>query len=235
MVPTEPPSTPWQFPPIDLADEHGFVALGADSEPGTILAAYRLGIFPMPIEAEGELGWWSPDPRGVLHLRDFHISRSLRRSMGRFEFRVDTAFDDVVAGCANTNRPHGWIDQRIRAAYRELHDLGWAHSIETWFNGELVGGLYGLAIGGLFAAESKFRRVTDASKAAVAALVAGLSDEHGDRRLVDVQWRTDHLATLGVSEITRADYIRRLPSLLAVPPSALFSGERFTIPIAPHA
>ncbi len=234
-MPIEPPSTPWQFPPVDIADRHGLVAIGADSEPGTILAAYRLGIFPMPVEPEGQLGWWSPDPRGVLRLADFHISRSLQRSIGKFEFRVDTAFDDVVAGCADPGRPHGWIDQRIRAAYRELHDMGWAHSVETWLDGELVGGLYGLAIGGLFAAESKFRYVTDASKAAVAALVAGLSDEHARDRIIDVQWRTDHLATLGVSEIARIDYIRQLPSVLDVAPSALFSGESSTIPIPPRA
>ncbi len=234
-MPIEPSSTPWQFPPVDIADRHGLVAIGADSEPGTILAAYRRGIFPMPVEAEGSLGWWSPNPRGVLRLTDFHASRSLRRSISRFEFRVDTAFDEVVDGCADPDRPHGWIDDRIRRAYRELFDLGWAHSIETWLDDRLVGGLYGLALGGLFAAESKYHRVTDASKAAVAALVAGLDDEHAEHRLIDVQWRTDHLATLGVTEIDRADYLTRLPSVLRIPPSALFSGESSTIPIPPWA
>ena len=234
-MPIEPPSTPWQFPPVDIADRHGLVAIGADGEPGTIVAAYRRGIFPMPIEPQGDLGWWSPDPRGVLRLDDFHMSRSLRRSVGRFEFQVDTAFDEVVAGCADPGRPHGWIDNRVQDAYRVLFDLGWAHSIETWLDGELVGGLYGLAFGGLFAAESKFHRVTDASKGAVAALVVGLRDEHADQRLIDVQWRTDHLATLGVTEIPRAEYIASLPSVLAVPPSALFSGGSSTIPIPPRA
>ena len=234
-MPIEPPSTPWEFPPVDIADRHGLVAIGADSAPGTIVAAYRRGMFPMPVEPEGELGWWSPNPRGVLRLADFHASRSLRRSIARFEFRVDTAFDEVVAGCADPDRPHGWIDSRVRHAYGELFEMGWAHSIETWLEGELVGGLYGLAFGGLFAAESKFRRVTDASKAAVAALVGGLNDEFAERRLIDVQWCTDHLATLGVTEIARSEYIAGLPSVLDVPPSALFSGKSSTIPIPPRA
>lgn len=226
-MPIEPPLSRWQFP-IDLpVDESGLVGVGADEEPGTLLAAYRAALFPMPIEAEGELGWWSPDPRGVLELDAIHISRSLRRSMRRFEFRVDTAFDEVVDGCADPARPHGWIDDRIRRAYRTLHELGWAHSIETWCDGELVGGLYGLGIGGLFAAESKFHRATDASKAAVVALATGLVDEHP--RLIDVQWRTDHLATLGVTEMSRAEYIDRLRSVLISPDAAVFTDKSHTI------
>lgn len=226
-MPIEPPASRWQFP-IDVeVDESGLVGVGADEEPGTLLAAYRAGLFPMPIEAEGPLGWWSPDPRGVLELDAIHVSRSLRRSMRRFEFRVDTAFDEVVAGCADPARPHGWIDDRIRRAYRRLHDLGWAHSIETWCDGELVGGLYGLGIGGLFAAESKFHRVTDASKAAVVALATGIADEHP--RLIDVQWWTDHLATLGVTEIRRADYVERLRSVLLSPDAPVFADKSRTI------
>ncbi|MEM8747606.1 MAG: leucyl/phenylalanyl-tRNA--protein transferase [Actinomycetota bacterium] len=229
-MPIEPPLSRWDFPTngdVDI-DESGLVGVGADDEPGTILAAYRSALFPMPIEDGGPLGWWSPDPRGVLELDAVHVSRSLRRSMRRFEFRVDTAFDDVVAGCADPTRPHGWIDGRIRRAYRRLHDLGWAHSVETWCEGELVGGLYGLGIGGLFAAESKFHRVTDASKAAVVALAAGLADDHP--RLIDVQWRTDHLATLGVAEIRRSNYLERLRTVLRSPDSALFADKTRTIP-----
>ncbi len=226
-MPIEPPASPWRFP-IDLeADEHGLVGIGADAEPGTILSAYRSGVFPMPVEAGGEFAWWSPDPRGVLELDDLHVSRSLQRSIRRFEFRVDTAFDEVVAGCADPSRPHGWIDDRIRVAYRRLHDLGWAHSIETWLDGQLVGGLYGLGIGGLFAAESKFHRVTDASKAAVVALVHGLDD--GRPRLIDVQWRTDHLATLGVTAIESTTYRRRLPTILETPDAPLFRDRIGTI------
>lgn len=230
-MPIEPPPTPWVFPVDADVDESGLAAIGADLEPGTILAGYRLGFFPMPIEAGGPIGWWSPTRRGVLDLDDLHVSRSLRRSIRRFEFRVDTAFEQVVAGCADPARPFGWIDDRIRAAYVRLHELGWAHSIETWRDGELVGGLYGLAIGGLFAAESKFHRVSDASKAAVVALVDGLADQH--RRVIDVQWRTDHLATLGVTEITRPAYLDRLREVLVTPQSSLFGSSTPTISPTP--
>ena len=147
--------------------------------------------------------------------------------MRHFEFRVDSAFDDVVAGCAEPNRPHGWIDDRIQRAYRRLHELGWAHSVETWCDEELVGGLYGLGIGGLFAAESKFHRRTDASKAAVVALATGLVDDHP--RLIDVQWRTDHLASLGVTEISRSRYLERLHTVLPSPDPRLFADTPHTI------
>ncbi len=221
-MPIEPPPNQWAFPPVDAADPSGLVGVGGDCEPGTLLAAYRSGLFPMPLESGGPFGWWSPDPRGVLELDRLHVSRSLARSMRRFEVRVDSAFDQVMAGCADPSRPHGWIDGRITAAYRRLHELGWCHSVEIWLDGELVGGLYGIAVGGLFAAESKFHRVTDASKAAVVALVEGLAD--GEDRLVDVQWSTPHLASLGVTEISRAEYLARLPRVLASPPSVMFDG-----------
>ena len=226
-MPIEPPASRWDLSVDMLPDEHGFVGAGADDEPGTLLAAYRSALFPMPLEGGGVLGWWSPDPRGVLELDNLHVSRSLRRSMRRFEFRVDSAFDEVVAGCAEPTRPHGWIDDRIQRAYRRLHELGWAHSVETWCDGELVGGLYGLGIGGLFAAESKFHRRTDASKAAVVALATGLVDGHP--RLIDVQWRTDHLATLGVTEIPRARYLERLRAVLPSPEPRMFSDTSRTI------
>lgn len=219
--------TPWVFPADVSVDESGLVAIGADLEPGTVLAAYRRGFFPMPVEAGGPFGWWSPDPRGVLEPERMHVSRSLRRSMRRFEFRVDSAFDDVLDGCADPSRPFGWIDERIRSAYRRLHALGWAHSVETWCDGALVGGLYGLAVGGLFAAESKFHTATDASKAAVAALAAGLVDGHP--RLIDVQWRTDHLAALGVVEVSRHEYLVRLADVLGSPDATLFDPEPPTI------
>ena len=226
-MPIEPPASRWDLSIDMLPDEHGFVGAGADDEPGTLLAAYRSALFPMPLEGGDVLGWWSPDPRGVLELDNLHVSRSLRRSMRHFEFRVDSAFDEVVAGCAEPTRPHGWIDDRIQRAYRRLHELGWAHSVETWCDGELVGGLYGLGIGGLFAAESKFHRRTDASKAAVVALATGLVDDHP--RLIDVQWRTDHLATLGVTEIPRARYLERLRAVLPSPEPRMFSDTSRTI------
>ena len=155
-------------------------------------------------------------------LDDLRLSRSLRRALPRFELRIDTAFADVVRGCADPHRDGAWITPAVAVAYQRLHDLGWAHSVEAWQDDELVGGLYGLAIGGLFAGESMFHRTRDASKVALAGLVEllrGAGDP--DRRLLDVQWRTDHLATLGVREVSRAEYLRRLEAALPLPlPSA---------------
>jgi leucyl/phenylalanyl-tRNA--protein transferase len=169
------------------------------------------------------LGWWSPDPRGILPLDGLHVSRSLRRSRRRYDVRVDTAFDRVLAGCAAPHREGRWITPSIARAYRELHRLGWAHSVESWVDGELAGGLYGVAIGGLFAGESMYSARRDASKAALAGLVDLLTAAGDpDARLLDVQWRTDHLATLGVIEVPRADYLERLEAALQLPgPSGL--------------
>ena len=135
-------------------------------------------------------------------------------SAAAFEIRVDTAFDAVVTACADSRRPGRWITPRIAEAYRRLHDLGWAHSVECWRDGRLVGGLYGVAVGGLFAGESMFHRETDASKAALVALVGMLAEDGDRRRLLDVQWRTDHLASLGVIEIPRDEYRARLAAAL---------------------
>jgi leucyl/phenylalanyl-tRNA---protein transferase len=224
-VPVEPPPSVWSFgDPAGVdreAEPDDLVALGADLEPGTLLAAYRRGLFPMPAGTPGDpVCWFCPVHRGVLPLDRLVVSRSLRRSCRDFEIRVDTAFAEVVDGCADPNRPSGWIDRDIRAAYQRLHELGWAHSVEAWRDGRLAGGLYGVAIGGLFAGESMFHRVRDASKVALVGLVDLLRDEHADDRLVDVQWWTPHLASLGVQEIPRAAYLRRLPTLLAVPDAA---------------
>jgi len=221
-VPVEPPPTPWHFPSVgDLArsGEEDLVALGADLAPGTLLAAYRRGMFPMP-GGEGELLWWSPDPRGVLPLDGLVVSRSLRRSCRDFEIRVDTAFCEVVDACADPARPQGWIDDDVAAAYAELHRLGWAHSVETWRDGVLAGGLYGVAIGGLFAGESMFHRARDASKVALVGLVNLLRD--GRPRLLDVQWRTDHLGSLGVVEMPRAAYLGALEPALELPLPTIF-------------
>jgi leucyl/phenylalanyl-tRNA--protein transferase len=205
----EPSPTAWELPPASTADENGVVGIGADLEPGTLLAAYRVGLFPMPLAPGGPLAWWSPDPRGILPLDGLVVSRSLRRSAARFEVRIDTAFADVIDACRDVRRTGGWIDDAIRDAYVELHRLGWAHSFETWSpDGELVGGLYGVAIGGLFAGESMFHRCTDASKVALVALVKHLRDGGGS--LLDVQWCTEHLARLGAVEIARSDYLDRL-------------------------
>jgi leucyl/phenylalanyl-tRNA--protein transferase len=221
---TEPP-TPWRFPDPREADGE-IVAVGADLEPGTLLLAYRHGLFPMPFRSH--VGWWSPDPRGVIPIDGLRVSRSLRRSMRRFEVRVDTAFGAVIDACADPHRPHGWIDDGINAAYRRLHDLGWAHSVEAWStdDGTLAGGLYGVAIGGLFAGESMFHRRTDASKVALAGLVELLaSDGQAGRRLLDVQWRTEHLASLGAVEMTRNDYLERLVSALQCALPAAFASN----------
>jgi leucyl/phenylalanyl-tRNA--protein transferase len=222
-VPVEPPPSAWGFPPAWTADEDGVVGVGADLEPGTLLAAYRQGLFPMPIGRRGPVAWWSPDPRAVLPLDGLRVSRSLRRSCRRFEIRVDTRFVEVVRACADPRRPHGWIDRRIEDAYRRLQDLGWAHSVEAWTaDGELAGGLYGVAIGGLFAGESMFHRRTDASKVALVALVERLRE--GGATLLDVQWRTPHLASLGVVEVPRARYLELLADAVARPLPPAFAG-----------
>jgi leucyl/phenylalanyl-tRNA--protein transferase len=161
------------------------------------------------------LAWWSPDPRGIVPLDGFHASRSLRGSRRRFEVRIDSAFAAVVHGCADPTRPHGWIDQSFVDAYTTLHELGWAHSVETWCDGELAGGLYGLRIGGLFAGESMFHRVTDASKVACWATVELLRLDGA--QLFDVQWTTPHLSTLGAVDVPRGEYLRRLARAVASP------------------
>jgi len=192
------------------------VGAGADLEPGTLLLAYRNGIFPMPLQRDDIMAWWSPDPRGVLPLDGLHVSHSLRKSLRQFEIRVDTAFRDVLDACADPARPGRWINDAIRHAYTRMHDLGWAHSVEAWsLDGELVGGLYGIAIGGLFAGESMFHREADASKAALVGLVEVLDDGHD--RLLDVQWSTPHLASLGAVEIERTVYLAHLERVLASP------------------
>ncbi len=216
----EPERTRWAFPPPEVADPLGLIGVGADLEPGTLLAAYRTGIFPMPRGRRGPMGWWSPDPRGVLPLDGVHVSRSLQRTRRRFGITVDTAFDAVVRGCADPRRPHGWITPRMRRAYRQMHDLGWAHSVEAWTaDGELAGGVFGLAVGGLFAGESMFQRETDASKAALVALCGLLAAGEGPpaARLFDVQWTTPHLCTLGAVNLPRADYLERLAVALRLP------------------
>lgn len=217
--PIEPPASVWSFGRPDSWDpDDDLVGAGADLEPGTVLAAYRQGIFPMPLGGRRDpMAWWSPVRRGVLPLDGLVVSRSLRRSVRDFEIRVDTAFDEVLTACADPRRPGAWIDRRIRTAYHRLHELGWVHSVEAWRDGRLEGGLYGVAVNGLFAGESMFHRSRDASKVALVGLVELLSDEHRDRRLVDVQWITPHLQSLGAIELPRAEYLSRLPELFTVP------------------
>ncbi len=220
MPPVEPPPCPWSFPPPEVADDAGVVGIGGDLAPGTLLAAYRAGLFPMHVDDGRLLAWWSPDPRGVLPLDGLRVSRSLRRSRRRFEIRVDTAFDEVVAACADPSRPHGWINDDIHDAYRTLHELGWAHSVEAWSleDGSLAGGLYGVAVGGLFAGESMFHLQPDASKVALVGLVeAMVEDDPAGARLLDVQWTTDHLRSLGAVDLPRPEYLRHLEAALELP------------------
>jgi leucyl/phenylalanyl-tRNA--protein transferase len=219
------------LPAARTADADGLVGIGADLEPGTLLAAYRAGLFPMPIgrliRRHAVLAWWSPDPRGVIPLDGLRVTRSMRQAAKRFEIRIDRAFSDVVAGCADPRRHGGWITAEIEEAYLRLHKLGWAHSVEAWTpDGRLAGGLYGVTIGGLFAGESMFHVPADwgrdASKAALMALVDRLASDGVTGRLLDVQWLTPHLAQLGAVEISREEYLRRLRGAMACPlPAAL--------------
>ena len=227
MEPVEPPATGWVFgDPAGYDPDDDLVAFGADLEPGTLLEAYRHGVFPMPVgRPRDPMAWWSPVNRGVLEPADLRVSRSLRRACRDVEIRIDTEFEAVVAACADPRRPGGWIDERITAAYTRLHRLGWAHSVEAWRDGRLVGGLYGLAIGGLFAGESMFHRERDASKAALVGLVDVMRREDGPR-LVDVQWSTPHLQSLGVHEIDRLAYVARLGEVTRAPTPRAFAPGR---------
>jgi leucyl/phenylalanyl-tRNA--protein transferase len=211
--PIEPSPSRYVMPSAATAPSHGCLAAGGDLEPGTILAAYRNGIFPWP-DPDGRLLWWSPDPRAILPLDEFHASRSLARlrRQGRYRVTRDRDCTGVIAGCAD--RAEGtWITPAMRRAYERLHQLGWVHSVEVWDEaGSLVGGVYGVAIGRFFAAESKFHRAPNASKIALAALVEWLADERFT--LLDVQLSTEHLRSLGVIEIPRVAYLRRLAAAI---------------------
>ncbi|MEC8659949.1 MAG: leucyl/phenylalanyl-tRNA--protein transferase [Verrucomicrobiota bacterium] len=175
--------------------------------PDFLLQAYRMGIFPMAME-QGEIGWFSPDPRGVIPLDTFHQTKSLKRvvSSGKFEIRINSSFSEVIDGCAE--REETWIDETVRESYITLSSGGYAHSVETWFKGELVGGLYGVSIGGAFFGESMFSRETNASKVALVALV-----EHLRKRkfiLLDTQWTTPHLRQFGAVDIPKNEYMKQL-------------------------
>lgn len=201
------------FPPASeaLAEPNGLLAAGGDLKPERLLAAYRRGIFPWYEEGQPIL-WWSPDPRAVLRPDGVKVSRSLRRSLikGGFELRIDSAFAKVVAACAEPRRYTNatWITRDMAAAYARLHQLGWAHSFETWLDGELVGGLYGVAIGRVFFGESMFARATDASKVALARLAEHLRARSFE--LIDCQVASAHVASLGATSIARAEFLALL-------------------------
>jgi leucyl/phenylalanyl-tRNA--protein transferase len=208
--------SPWVFDPAEWPPED-CVAAGADLQPGTLLEAYRRGAFPMP--HDGRLLWWSPTQRGVLVPSELRVSRSLARSRRRFAVTIDESFEEVIDACADPSRPGAWINSPIREAYVRMHQLGWAHSIETRdADGRLVGGLYGLSVGRLFAGESMFHRKTDASKVAL----MGLVEVVGDDGLIDTQWCTEHLASLGVTEWPRERYLQAIARLVDAEPPAIW-------------
>ena len=210
--PLEPPATRYALPdPITSEPGEELVALGADLEPGTLLAAYRTGLFPMPVDPNrrrSKIAWYSPDPRGVIPLDGLIVSKSLRSSCRRFDVRMDTDFRGVMERCADPQRQGRWIAPEFVDAYVRLAELGWAHSVETYLDDELVGGLYGVRVNGFFAGESMFHDVSDASKVALVHLVNHLNATGAV--LLDTQWATDHLASLGAIEVSRNDYVRLL-------------------------
>ncbi len=209
------------FPPANRASPEGLVVVGGRLSTDRLLDAYRHGIFPWPSGAYEPMLWWSPDPRAILPLEGVHASRRLQRRLrnGEFSIRCDTAFAEVIAACgAGPGREGGtWLTPAMIAAYTELHRLGHAHCVETWRDDVLIGGVYGVAIGGLFAAESMYFRARDASKAALVRLA-----EHLRLRgfqMLDVQQWTAHTGSMGVVEISRSDYLRRLEAIVDLPVS----------------
>ncbi len=209
-IPAPPP-----FPAAESATAEGLVAIGGKLTPALILDAYRRGIFPMA-ERDGALGWWSPHPRGIIPVsKDYHVARRLERTLGKFEVRFDSDWKGVLKGCA---RPEGtWISAEIEREYGKLFEKKQCHTVEAWQGGKLAGGLYGVSMGAAFMAESKFHHVRDASKVALVALVRRLAEK--GFTLLDVQYVTPHLASMGAVWVTRREYLRRLGD-------AVVAGER---------
>jgi leucyl/phenylalanyl-tRNA--protein transferase len=220
MFVLKPGSTDLRFPPVDLASPEGLLAIGGDLRAERLLEAYRHGIFPWYNPGQPIL-WWSPDPRAVLFPAKLRVSRSLGKTLRRkkFEVTLDTAFRDVMQHCAEprNDRPdHGtWITPEMIEAYCVLHERGLAHSVESWLDGKLVGGLYGVALGSAFFGESMFSRETDASKVAFVQLVRQL--ERWGFALVDCQLPSAHLSSLGAEEIRRREFLERLEQALQQP------------------
>jgi leucyl/phenylalanyl-tRNA--protein transferase len=203
------PLPPW-------AEQLGLVAVGGDLSPGRLLAAYRHGVFPWYGEGD-PIHWWAPDPRAIFELDGLHVSRRLNRTVrsGRFRVTVNQDFAGVIRGCADRPGEGTWITAEMIEAYEELHRLGHAHSLETGYDGRLVGGIYGVTVGGLFAGESMFSRVRDASKVALVHLTDRL--RRRGFQLFDIQMLTEHTARLGARTIPRSEYLRRLRLALRCP------------------
>lgn len=205
------------FPPPECAHESGLLAVGGGLGPEWLLLAYRSGIFPWPSSEVEPMLWFSPDPRCVIHPEEIHVSRRLARTLrsGPFEVRVDTAFEAVMRACGEVPRPEQdgtWITEDMVAAYVRLHELGHAHSVETWCDGELVGGIYGVAQGAAFFGESMFHRRRDASKVALVALARRLA--RAGFTLLDCQVETDHLLSMGAHSLPREVFLRELAAAL---------------------
>ena len=228
---TEPPATSFHFDPATAPDERGKVTVGGDLRPGTLLAAYRAGLFPMRLP-DDQLAWWSPDPRAIIVPVAPHVTRSLRQSQRHFTTTVNQAFDEVIRACADRGPDeYLWITEEVQAAYIELHRLGWAHSVETWAahqGGEpvLAGGLYGVCIGGVFAGESMFHRRRDASKIALITLLDVLREaDRPEDRIIDVQWMTPYLRSLGAIDLPRAEFLERSERAQLLEPPPRFAGQ----------
>lgn len=209
----------YSFPPASMANRQGLLAFGGDLSPNRLIVAYANGIFPWYSEGEPIL-WWSLDPRLVINPGEMRVSKSLRHTLhsGRFEIRIDTDFEGVMRHCANTPRDgqiSTWITDDMVEGYVQLHRMGLAHSFETYCEGELVGGLYGVALGKLFCGESMFHSMTDASKVAFYYLHRFLV-EHGFK-LIDCQQETNHLVSLGAYTIDRKDYLKQIKELVSEP------------------
>jgi leucyl/phenylalanyl-tRNA--protein transferase len=212
-LPTSLGESVWEFPDKTKWPRHDVVGRGADLEPETLIYGYQHGVFPMvsseSIGTDSDLLWWSPQMRAIIPLDGLKISRTMRRSAKKFEIRIDTQFENVMRNCAAPHRDNGWITEDFINAYVRLHHLGWAHSIEVIDeSGLLAGGLYGVRINKFFAGESMFHLVRDASKVALMALVETMKSS--EMSLLDVQWLTPHLASLGAVAIKRDEYLRRL-------------------------
>ena len=220
MIPWLAADDPFPPPSRALKEPNGLLAAGADLSPERLVAAYRRGIFPWYGEGQPLL-WWAPNPRMVLFPEEFKLSRSLRKRLRHHDYAVktDSAFVDVMRACAapRPGQAGTWITDEMIDAYRALHRRGLAHSVETWIDGGLAGGLYGVALGRVFYGESMFARASDASKIALAHLVRQLA--RWDYGMIDCQMRTAHLASFGAREIPRADFMRKLSELVNYPPA----------------
>ncbi len=224
------------FPSVDLADPDGLLMLGGELNPIWILEAYRQGIFPWPLSLDGVdlLAWFSPDPRAILELDQLHVSRRLGRRLrnGGYQVTMNQAFGQVISGCAapRQDEPGTWITPELMIAYQQLHELGHAHSVEVWHQGSLVGGLYGVAVGGFFSGESMYHQHRDASKMALVYLVRHLFER--GFTLLDIQQSSSHCTMMGAREISRAQYVQRLRKAVACDVSFGDFVEADVLPVA---